>query len=160
MATEPSIFTASDYAAWWGATIATLALFWNIIVALRSGARVRVKANPNMKVYPPQPLTGDKDWISVTAINCGTSPTTITHCCGYYSASFWDLIRGKKQQFIINCDPRLGSKIPTVLAPGEEWSNLADQQGLKEQNPNGFYYIGIMHNQKKRPIYKRVKIDT
>ena len=160
MTIDFSKITASDYAAWWGATIATLALIWNIIVALRSGARVRVKANPNMKVHPPQPPTGDKEWISVTAINCGSSPTTITHCCSYYAASFWDLIRGKKQQFIINCDPRLGSQIPTVLAPGEEWSNLADQEGLKEQSPKGFYYIGVMHNQKKRPIYKRVKINA
>lgn len=31
---------ASDYAAWWGAIIATLALIWNIVVALKAGARV------------------------------------------------------------------------------------------------------------------------
>lgn len=157
MTIDFSKISASDYAAWWGAIIATLALVWNIIVAILSGARVKVRATPDMIIYPPQNLTGDKEYISVTAVNCGTSPTTITHFCGYYSQSMWDLIRGKKQSFIVNSDPRLGQEIPFILAPGEEWSNLTDQKSLFEKCPNGYIYVGIIHNQRKRPIYKRVK---
>lgn len=95
----------NDIAAWWGAIIATLALAWNIIVAVRSGARIHVTANPNMKIYPKTPITGDKSYIAVTAVNSGTSPTTITHFCGFSAPSLWKLIRKQTQQFVIttNC---------------------------------------------------------
>lgn len=149
--------TASDYAAWWGAIIATLALVWNIVVAVRSGARVKVRANSNMMIYPEDPITAGKTYISVKAVNHGTSPTTITHFCGYYAPTFWDLIRGKKQQFVVNTHPALGKQVPYVLSPGEEWQSMADQQELQNHYSGGYLYLGIIHNQRNRPIYKRVK---
>ncbi len=157
MVIDFSTFTASDYAAWWGATIASFAFVWNIVVAVRSGARVRVRANPNMKVYPEQPITGDKTYISVTAVNHGTSATTITHFCGFHARSFWDLMRGNKQYFIVTTHPGLGKTVPFVIAPGEEWSSLADQEDILNKAKGEFLYLGIIHNQRKRPIYKRVK---
>lgn len=160
MVIDFSTFTANDYAAWWGAAIASLALVWNIVVAVRSGARIRVRASPNMKIYPEQPITGDKTYISVTAVNHGTLPTTITHFCGFYAQTFWDLMRGKKQHFIINVNAGLGKTVPYVLAPGEEWSSLADQDDIFKKAKGGFLYLGIIHNQKTRPIYKRVKVDV
>jgi intracellular sulfur oxidation DsrE/DsrF family protein len=48
MAIDFSTFTASEYTTWWGAAIATLALVRSMIVAVRSGARVKVRANWNM----------------------------------------------------------------------------------------------------------------
>lgn len=53
MVIDFSKFTISDYAAWWGAVIATLALIWNIVIAARSGARVKVRVSPNMKIFHP-----------------------------------------------------------------------------------------------------------
>lgn len=125
-----SNWSVSDIAAWWGAVIATLALVWNIVVAFRSGPRIHVRATPNMQVYPRQPITEDNTYISVSAVNRGTAPTTITHFCGYYSQSIWHLLRGKKQNFIVNTHPALGRAVPYVLAPGEEWSGMADQADL------------------------------
>jgi len=69
MSIDFSKWSASDFAAWWGAIVATLAVIWNIIVAIRSGARVQVKANPDMQIFPRQPITGDKKYISVTAVD-------------------------------------------------------------------------------------------
>ncbi|RII26493.1 MAG: hypothetical protein CXR30_16580 [Geobacter sp.] len=154
-----SKFSVNDCAAWWGATVATLAFVWNVIIAIRTGARVRVRAVPNMMVIPPITEDEDKTYISVTAVNHGTSPTTITHFCGFYSTSLWNLIRGRKQPFIVNAHPVLGKQTPHVLAPGEEWSNMADQKGLQEKSKGGYLYLGIIHNQRKRPIYKRVKFE-
>ena len=155
-----STWSASDFAAWWGAVVATLAVIWNIIVAIRSGARVHVRANPNMQVFPRQPITEDKTYISVTAVNRGNSSTTITHFCGYYIKSFWGLLRGEKQEFIVNTDLSLGKPIPFVLHPGEEWSSMADQKSIEEKCIGGHLYIGIIHNQRKRPVYKRVKFKA
>jgi len=155
-----SKLTASDYAAWWGATVATLALLWNIVVALRSGARIKVNVSPNMSVYPSHEVSENKTYISVKAVNHGTSPTTITHFSGYYATSLWSLITGKKQQFIINTSPLLGKPIPFVLAPGEEWHNLADQEDITKDCKDGYLYLGVLHNQSNRPVYKRVKINA
>ncbi len=160
MSIDFSKWSASDFAAWWGAIVATLAVIWNIIVAIRSGARVQVKANPDMQIFPRQPITGDKKYISVTAINKGNSSTTITHFCGYYTKNIWNRIRGKKQQFIVNTDGSLGKQIPYVLRPGEEWSNMAIQKDIEEKCAGGLLYLGIIHNQRKRPIYKRVKFRS
>jgi hypothetical protein len=157
MSIDFSKWSASDFAAWWGAIVASLAIIWNIIVAIRSGARVHVRATSQMKVFPPQPITGDKTYVSVTAVNRGNSSTTITHFCGYYTKNIWDRIRGKRRHFIINASGLLGRPIPYVLKPGEEWSNMADQKDIQEKCADGLLYIGIIHNQKKRPVYKRVK---
>jgi hypothetical protein len=155
-----STWTASDFAAWWGAIIATLVVTWNMIVAVRSGARIHVRANPDMQVYPRQPNSEDNTYISVTAVNRGNSSTTITHFCGYYCKGFWDLLRRKKQKFIVKTGPALGKPLPCVLNPGEEWSSMAEQKSLQEQSAGGFLYIGILHNQRKRLVYKRVKFRS
>ncbi|MFZ3136192.1 MAG: hypothetical protein WA126_02235 [Thermodesulfovibrionales bacterium] len=157
MSIDFSKWSASDFAAWWGAIVATLAVIWNIVVAIRSGARVYVRATPEMQVFPRQPITEDNIYISVTAINRGNSSTTITHFCGYYTKSIWNRIRGKKQAFIVNTDPSLGKTIPYVLRPGEEWSSMANQKSIQEKCAGGLLYIGIIHNQRKRPVYKRVR---
>ncbi len=94
---NPSDWKISDIAAWWGAVIATLALVWNIVVALRSGARIQVTATPNMLYIPSDPITKDKKYIYVKAVNRGTAPTTITHLCGFYSDSLWNFIRKKQR---------------------------------------------------------------
>lgn len=160
MTIDFSYFTASDYAAWWGATIATLALVWNIVVAIRTGARIKVKVIPNINVYPIQPPTNDNTYVSVTAVNHGNSPTTITHFSGYYASDLWSLIRGKKQQFVINASPETGKPVPYVLGPGQEWSGLADQDDLLNKSKGGYLYLGVYHNQCNKPIYKRVKINA
>jgi len=93
-------WSISDYEAWWGAIIATLALIWNIIVAIRSGPHISVRAIPNMKIFPIDSITKDKTYISVTAINRGNAPITITHFLDFYADSIWNLIRKKRQHFI------------------------------------------------------------
>lgn len=155
-----STWTASDYAAWWGAIIATLAAIWNIISAIRSGPRINVRAIPDMQIFPRQSITGDTSYISVTAINKGNSPTTITHLCGYHYKSVWCLLRRRKTQFVINTNPFTGKQVPYLLNPGEEWANIIDQNELRDKFSSGFLYIGVMHNQRKHAVLKRVKIVT
>jgi hypothetical protein len=111
-----------------------------------------------MIVFPRNPLTGDKLYISVTAVNRGNAPTTITHFCGYHTKNLWDLIRRKRQNFVVNTHPGLGKQVPCVLAPGEEWQNMADQENLQESFKGGFLYIGVIHNQRARPVYVRIHL--
>ncbi|MGH8194067.1 MAG: hypothetical protein ACREQ8_06665 [Woeseiaceae bacterium] len=153
-------WTISDYAAWWGAVIASLAFTWNVVSALRAGPRIVVRVTPNMQMFPRAPLTGDREYVSIVAVNVGTGPTTITHCCGYaVTMTKWSFRRGSKQLFIVNCDAQLGNTVPHVLLPGEQWHNLADQAELQLKGQKRRVYLGVIHNQRKRPVYKRVKLD-
>jgi hypothetical protein len=110
-----------------------------------------------MQIFPPDPVTGDRRYISVTAVNRGNAPTTITHFCGFRTKNLWDHIRGKRQNFIVNAHHRLGKDLPYVLAPGEEWSNLSDQDDLLEKFKDGLLYIGVIHNQRKKPVYACIR---
>ena len=159
MAIDFSNISSTDYAAWWGAVIATLALVWNIIVSIRSGARLHVTATPNMRMFPPNPDEEDKSFIFVNAVNRGTSDATITHFCGYQADSFWNLIRNKKQYFVVNGTSD-GLPISTKVSPGEEWRGMADQELIMKDFKGKYFYIGVIHNQRKKPIYKRVKLNA
>lgn len=149
----------SDYAAWWGAAIATLALVWNIVIAVRAGARLHVTATPNMKVFPPNPGEEDYSYIFVYAVNRGSSATTVTHFCGYHADTLWDLIRGKRQYFMVNGTPD-GLPVPYKVNPGDEWRGVANQDRIFQNFKGKYFYVGVIHNQRKKPIYKRVKINA
>jgi len=148
----------SDYAAWWGAVIATLALIWNIVVAIRSGARIHVNTSPNMKIFPPNPGQEDKTYILVNAVNRGSSSTTITHFLGFSTDNILGLVSTRyRQNFIVNGTPD-SNTVPYKLAPGDEWRGMADQAVMLDDVCKKFLYLGVQHNQSKHPIYKRVRI--
>jgi hypothetical protein len=157
MVIDLSTWAISDFAAWWGAIIASLMLIWNIITSLRTGARIYLKVIPNMSIYPTTEETENKKFISITAVNKGNSPTKITHFCGYYYKNIWNFLMRKRQYFIIKALEFYGNPIPFKLSPGEEWSNIVDQKEL-DKIPARYLFIGIMHNQQKSPITKRVII--
>jgi hypothetical protein len=152
---------ASDYAAWWGAGVATLALTWNIYRALRSGPRVKVTATPDIQVFPRTAITGDTVYISVTATNRGTAPTTLTNFVGFHEKTLLDLflrrLLRRRKGFVVFTGP-LGQPIPYVLKPGEQWSNVVEQLDLQSHYQGGYLYIGVSHNQRKRPIYAHVHL--
>jgi hypothetical protein len=154
-----SKLSASDFAAWWGALVGTLALGWEVYVSLRSGPRVRVRANPNMLVFPRNPATADSLFLSVTAINRGTGPTTITLFCGYHFRSVWAVVTRRRQEFVIQSQPGLGQDLPHVLQPGEQWSGMADQAKLLKTCPGGYLCVGVLHNQAKHPVLARVRFS-
>jgi hypothetical protein len=157
MTIDFSTFSASDYAAWWGAIIASLALLWNVIVAVRAGAKMEISVTPNMEMYPPNPGQEGKTYIFLKAVNTGTSPTTITHFHGYQANSRMEYFRKKHRPFIVGNNGYY-KQLPVKLGPGEEWMGIVEQD---EEFINGeLLYIGIIHNQKKKPIFKQVKLST
>lgn len=161
MIIDLSKFTPSDYAAWWGATVASLAFLWNVLAAIRSGPRVKVTVTPEIQVYPIQAPTYEKTFVAVRAVNVGTGKTTITNCAGYYTTNILGVLLKKyRQPFMINTSNQTGHPIPYILEPGTEWANLADQEFLMERIKKSRVYLGIVHNQRQRPIYKRVKIKS
>ena len=148
-----------DYAAWWGAVVATAAFTWNVVSALRSGPRIRVRAMPNMQTFPRIAPTGDKTWICVTAVNRGSGPTTITHFCGFHAKTIWKVLRRQGQNFVVPTGAGIGTALPHVLRPGEEWSGMIDQEDVLRNTSRGYLYVGVIHNQRRRPVYVRVPLS-
>ncbi len=160
MIIDTSGWGASDYAAWWGAIIATSAFIWNIVSAVRAGARIKITATPNIVYFPPDSTTEGRRYISLTAVNKGNSATTITSFCGYYARNRWDILSKRSQNFIVNTTT-LSHPIPKLIGPGEEWRGMLDQGDLELKKKGARYiYIGIVHNQRKKPLYKRVKLNA
>lgn len=148
---------ASDYAAWWGALVATAALAWNIARALRSGPRIHLRANAGMRIRPLDPLHGDRDYILLAAANRGNAATTITHFLGFWAASRWAAWCRKREPFVLT-DFAGMVPLPHVVRPGEEWHGKADQSKLPEHYlRTGCLYVGVAHNQSRRSVYIRVR---
>ncbi len=157
-----STWSINDYAAWWGAVIATLVLILNVITLLLSGPRIRVRASPNMQIFPQNTTIGEnKTYILITVTNRGNSATTLTHFHGYYANNLWNLLRKKKRiRFVLPVNLLLGKVIPYVFASGEEWSNMVEQSDIQKDLGNGYLYIGVSHSQNNRPTYVRVRLNS
>ncbi len=149
--------TASEYAAWWGAVVATITGAWNIYKSITSGARIKVKAQPEMQVFPEMPPYGKTIFIRLEAVNVGTTPTKITNVIGYFPIKRTCLGKYKKQNFVFPLqDARYGGQVHQTLNPGDDWYHLIPQREIQKNSPLGMVYIGLCHNQSEKPIYVRV----
>ena len=160
MPADSQNWTPSDYAAWWGAAIASIALGWNIVTQLRSGPRIVFYATPGMLLMPPSPLTKDRQFIRFSVTNSGTVPLTITNICGIHAKRAIPMFKGKKSHFVMQTEKALSDDFNKLISPGEDWNVMVDQKGIEELFSGGALYLGVVHNRKKKPIYKRVKLDA
>jgi hypothetical protein len=153
----------TEIAAWWGAFVATLVLFWDIFKWNRTGAVVEITVSPNMKTFgdfgslavPEE----DATYVLVVASNTGDRKTTLTHLIGIrYKTWYHRLVRKAEESFLV-AQPALAEPFPSVLEPGENWQGAIHQnQEFEEMSRNGKLYVGVHHSTKKAPIMKRVTV--
>ncbi|PHS27633.1 MAG: hypothetical protein COA84_03755 [Robiginitomaculum sp.] len=114
---------------------------------------------PDMKRIYVGVGVDEKQYISVTVVNRGTAPTTITSFCGYYAKDHIPGLRkSNRKYFVVNDDPSLGNTVPYELHPGQQCSALVDQEKVIEDFGHGLFYIGVQHNQNSGPIYRKIKL--
>jgi hypothetical protein len=116
----------TNYAAWWGATIATAVLFWDVWKWRRDKAAIEMTVRPNMTVIG-EPELEDKYWIKVSATNKGTRPTTIKMVGAEIYPSFIEYIMKRNTEEYVFPNAGMQDPLPRVLNPGEEWSGLVPQ---------------------------------
>ena len=153
-------WTPTEYAAWWGATIATMVLFWDAYKWLRTGPRLKVRATPNMQLFGENidriaalnKMSPDERLINVVVTNVGDQPTTITQFCGFaYRTRIHRVVRRHTKAFVVPTQSPLplGDQIPHVLGPGERWSNMMKQaEPRRTLGDKGLIYIGVAHRNK------------
>src|SRR5690348_11158114 len=119
--------SASDYAAWYGAVVATVVFGWEIWKWTREGARLRVTATPNMITVAGDGSPPSEKMILVRAVNVGDSPTVVTHLAGYIYATKKDLRKNKTSHRFVIPNNMAGPNLPARLEPGSYWSGSMPQ---------------------------------
>ena len=79
--------TATELAAWAGATTGLASLLWNIYTKLTAGPKLTVTAIANM-VQMPAPQ-GNPRFLRITVQNIGTATTTLTNMGFFTFAARW-----------------------------------------------------------------------
>ncbi len=132
VAPAPYTFNANELVtlaiAAYAAVISTFVLGWDAYKWLASGAKVDLSASSGMKILGglnPDPKT----YISVTALNVGDRPTTITNLGGMYFETWWSayITRRKPAEAFIVTEPSQGQRIPYRFDVGDQWIGLAEQ---------------------------------
>lgn len=152
--------SATDIAAWIGATTGTLTLLWDIFKWSKTGPRISVSAAPNMVAFGVEALAvGEAPCVVVEASNVGDGKTTITHVIAlYYDSWLQRLFRRRPTQTWVVPDPRPG-KLPHVLDKGERWVGMMEQnEDLIRMSQNGYLFCGVWHSTANKPVLARLVI--
>ena len=139
---NPNEFLTLCIAAY-AAIISTFLLGWDAYKWLASGAKIDLSASADMQIVGaavPDPNT----YISVTAMNVGDRPTTITNLGGMYFESWWRAYltrRNPKTAFIIT-EPSKAQPIPYRFEIGAQWMGLALQtDDIVQKARNGYLFF-------------------
>ena len=125
--------TVSEWAAWWGAIVATVVLLWDVYKWKKAGANVSISVSPDMQLFQPGQGLEDKTYIVVEVVNNGDRPTTITHLFLKTFKNRFEYFRKKTSMNAVVPDPGGTQGIPFVLEPGNRWNGMIDQADLKEK---------------------------
>jgi hypothetical protein len=157
----------TDIVAWWGASIATLVLAWDIYKWERTGPIVKVSVSPNMKLHhdggPGRGPHGlrDKTLVIITVTNTGDRVTTLTHLMATSYRSFYRKLRKKKSEgILIFSNHGLTGPLPYVLPPGQRWQGYIEQNVIEQMDRNNYLYCCIAHSSKNKPVWQRIILDN
>jgi hypothetical protein len=149
----------SEIAAWWGASIATLVLAWDVYKWKTSGPKLSMCVSPNMIVIGDPEREG-KTWVSVTISNIGNLPTTLKGIGMEHYNNLFARIRRKPSVAAIFPNPNTSFPLPRILNPGDEWTGLIPQKrvdknvSLEELAKNGHLMIWVSqsHSQRSKKV--------
>lgn len=130
----------------YAAIVSTFVLGWDAYKWLASGAKIDLSASMGMKIYGGV-VPDDNTYISVTALNVGDRPTTITNLGGMYFDSWWQayVFRRKPKQAFIITEPSQTQRIPYRFEVGAQWMGMAIQSDEIEQMARDGYLFLILY---------------
>jgi hypothetical protein len=130
----------------YAAVISTFVLGWDAYKWLASGAKIDLKASPNMKIIGGLVLD-HSTYISITAWNIGDQPTTISNLgMIYYESWFQAYIKPKKpkESFIVK-EPSQTQRIPFRFEVGDQWVGLVIQTDDVNEKINIGYLFLVLY---------------
>ena len=144
--------TASDYAAWYGAVVATALLIWDIVKWTKAGPQIKAEARAGWRTFGFEEEDGH-DVTFVKATNIGDRPTTITSWGLYWQPT--GVSKHDKKQwkaFIIKGGLVGSGEIPKKLEPGDVWTGISKETDeFRHMLVNGklFIALGFSHAEKE-----------
>jgi hypothetical protein len=146
----------TDFAAWWGAVIATLVILWDIYKWRHAGPNVSLNIRPNMFTSGHSELDGKRLFL-IDAANNGDRPTTITKLVFIYYNGLWALLCRKAEYFFIK-NPGLENGFPHKLDVGETWDGFAFHNDEHDHMlKTGYFYAWLYSSDRSRPISVRIR---
>ncbi|MEX4003613.1 hypothetical protein AB4Y38_32540 [Paraburkholderia sp. EG285A] len=130
----------------YAAVVSTFVLGWDAYKWLRSGPRIMLSASTGMKMVGGD-IEDPRSYVTVTALNVGDRPTTITNLGGMYFESWWHAYvrRRKPTQAFIVTDPAPGQRIPYRFDVGAQWIGIAEQTDEVMQMARSGYLFLILY---------------
>lgn len=130
----------------YAAIISTFVLGWDAYKWLRSGPRITLSVSTGMRLIGGG-VEDPRTYVSVTALNVGDRPTTITNLGGMYFDSWWHayIWRRKAKRAFIVTDPAPAQRIPYRFDVGMQWIGMADQTAEIEQMAREGYLFLILY---------------
>jgi hypothetical protein len=127
----------------YAAIISTFVLGWDAYKWLASGPKIILSTSTGMRVLGGS-ITDPKTYISITAMNVGDRPTTITNLGGMYFDSWLGAYFKRSrpmEAFIIN-EPSQAQRIPYRFEVGAQWIGLADQtEDILAKAERGYLFL-------------------
>jgi hypothetical protein len=146
----------------YAAIISTFVLGWDAYKWLASGPKIHVSISTGMKRGGGS-IPDPKTYISVTAMNIGDQPTTITNLGGMYFESWWRAYifrRNPKEAFIVTT-PSEAQRIPYRFEVGDQWIGLTNQtEDIAEKARSGYLFLILYAAHGRRGHRARVKIKS
>lgn len=155
--------SSTEIAAWWGASIASVVLLWDIYKWKKQGPRLVMCLSPNIEVLG-DPSREGKTWVSVIVSNVGDRPTTIKGVGMNYYKSWLTRLRNRAEIAAVFPNPSDRFPLPRVLNPGDEWCGLIPQQRIDKNMDmeamcqSGHLMIWLSRSDKQRALRKRLII--
>jgi hypothetical protein len=139
-----SSLSASDWAAWWGAILATVVFSWDIVKWLGSGPRLRVRSAPEMQMENERGGLDPEKYITFSVVNVGDAPTTVTHLLlTYYSSWLRRLLRRASREMIV-ARIHLAPPLPKLLSVGDTWTGaMLQTPEIDKMLSDGLLYCGV-----------------
>jgi hypothetical protein len=141
-----------EFLAWWGATVSTLVLGWDIYKWKTTGAKLIVTASANMESYNIPEYEG-KTLVTANVSNVGDQPTTITMVAMvFYKSKFHKFFNKSGKAFVLP-HPSTAQPLPFVINPGEIWTGIGEQdEDIQTMSTKGVLAWQISHSQSKKPV--------
>jgi hypothetical protein len=162
--------TASEWAAWYAAFVASLALLWEIITYLREGIKLDINAQPDVLLVGEGQPNRNKKYVRVNVKHVGGPPTTVTHVGMRKFDSLWHKISSYRtpswfRRIVRVPQHDLGvfvasnkCQFPQRIEVGSEWNCLLDQAEFPEVTNGERLYLVIAHTLGDREIHVRLNL--
>ncbi|OOE63468.1 hypothetical protein [Salinivibrio kushneri] len=156
--------SVSEIAAWWGASVATIVLVWDVFKWISNGPKLSMLLSPNMQVLG-DPSREGKTWVSITISNTGSRPTTLKGVGIEFYDSFAQRLLGKPSHAALFPNPNDNLPLPRVIQPGDEWTGLIPQErvdkdlSLQKMAHEGHLMVWASQSHSKRSKRLRLVIE-